>query len=74
MESKIKKRVKEIVYPKVFQHGQEEFVVLFIRSGVGTVVNTGISLIALGKYCESWDMRDFIPFNDVVILENDKGA
>lgn len=60
------------IYPQLQEHKEEGFVVLFTSNGVGTVINTGDSLVKLGQHCELFDMNEFEVYQDDIILKNSK--
>lgn len=70
MESKIEKP-KEKRYPRLMVNRCENFIVLFSRDQVGTVVNIEHSSIhSIGDYSEKWLMSEFIDFFHTVVLSN----
>lgn len=63
---------KEIKYPCLMQYKYEgnEFIVFFISDSEGVVVGD-CKDYNNGHYCDYWCMREFIPYEGKVVLEND---
>ena len=65
-----KDKFKEIKYPHLLIGKDDDEIVLFVESRIGTVVSDG-GPHKIGFYCESWAMDEFEFFNGTVELSND---
>ena len=61
----------KINYPCLMKHTRLNLVVLFKQHGVGMAVKPSNSFIPFTAKFDEWDMREFEPFTDGVLLTND---
>ncbi len=46
-------------FPQVFRHKEFNFLVLFVNSGKGTIIEAGPMGFELAVYSEDWEMHKF---------------
>ncbi len=71
---KIGKAIIEKPYPKLLTSKQDQYTVLMVRSGCGTIVNINDDAISdmffLGAYRDDWLEYAFTECNETIVLEN----
>lgn len=67
------KEAKEIKYPCLMYASEckLDILVLFHSYRKGTVVGSTSDIQPIGRYCDSWIMKEFKPFKGSVTLSND---
>jgi hypothetical protein len=72
MRAEIRVEVSKKDYPKLMVYDKDnDFVVLFQRSGVGTVIRDDEQTYGTGHYYDRWVMDVFKDFEGELLMSND---
>lgn len=66
----IEKQSDEINFPKLMIHENNGRIILFLKRGVGVVLDKGNDIIQTGFYSTSWSKKCYIDYNGPLTIQN----
>ena len=71
MKVEIREKADGVKYPRLMIHKELNYIVLFIKECIGTVIYSKNINSPCGDYSEYWDSTLFRQFNGEITLKND---